>query len=109
MFFFCKQKTAYEVRISDWSSDVCSSDLLYVSPANLLLAHGAFSGRNPRLARQILAQAQTAEGISQKLLNELDDQESGQPDRVELDRLMTRLETNKIGRASCRERVGQKE
>src|SRR3546814_10313634 len=29
MFFFFKQKTAYEMRISDWSSDVCSSDLLY--------------------------------------------------------------------------------
>src|SRR3546814_18799862 len=28
MFFVFKQKTAYEVRISDWSSDVCSSDLL---------------------------------------------------------------------------------
>src|SRR3546814_11260199 len=27
LFFFCKQKTAYEMRISDWSSDVCSSDL----------------------------------------------------------------------------------
>src|SRR3546814_4642777 len=27
-FFFCKQKTAYEMRISDWSSDVCSSDLV---------------------------------------------------------------------------------
>src|SRR3546814_2090840 len=27
-FFFFKQKTAYEMRISDWSSDVCSSDLL---------------------------------------------------------------------------------
>src|SRR3546814_1467128 len=27
MFFCCKQKTAYEMRISDWSSDVCSSDL----------------------------------------------------------------------------------
>src|SRR3546814_18257368 len=26
-FVFCKQKTAYEMRISDWSSDVCSSDL----------------------------------------------------------------------------------
>src|SRR3546814_20076788 len=31
IFFFFKQKTAYEMRISDWSSDVCSSDLgLYV-------------------------------------------------------------------------------
>src|SRR3546814_959627 len=27
VFFFFKQKTAYELRISDWSSDVCSSDL----------------------------------------------------------------------------------
>src|SRR3546814_1875466 len=29
-FFFFKQKTAYEMRISDWSSDVCSSDLVLV-------------------------------------------------------------------------------
>src|SRR3546814_8934892 len=28
-FFFFKQKTAYEMRISDWSSDVCSSDLFF--------------------------------------------------------------------------------
>src|SRR3546814_7766942 len=28
IFFFVKQKTAYEMRISDWSSDVCSSDLI---------------------------------------------------------------------------------
>src|SRR3546814_6205051 len=31
-FFFFKQKTAYEMRISDWSSDVCSSDLLIAHP-----------------------------------------------------------------------------
>src|SRR3546814_10481981 len=30
-FFFFKQKTAYEMRISDWSSDVCSSDLAHVN------------------------------------------------------------------------------
>src|SRR3546814_8796766 len=30
-FFFFKQKTAYEMRISDWSSDVCSSDLVDLS------------------------------------------------------------------------------
>src|SRR3546814_9211412 len=30
LIFFFKQKTAYEMRISDWSSDVCSSDLLTV-------------------------------------------------------------------------------
>src|SRR3546814_8179094 len=31
-FFFFKQKTAYEMRISDWSSDVCSSDLRHWDP-----------------------------------------------------------------------------
>src|SRR3546814_3429898 len=31
-FFFSKQKTAYEMRISDWSSDVCSSDLEALGP-----------------------------------------------------------------------------
>src|SRR3546814_13812253 len=31
--FFFKQKTAYELRISDWSSDVCSSDLIYIPAA----------------------------------------------------------------------------
>src|SRR3546814_13079191 len=30
-FFFFKQKTAYEMRISDWSSDVCSSDLFVIN------------------------------------------------------------------------------
>src|SRR3546814_16564380 len=30
-FFFFKQKTAYEMRISDWSSDVCSSDLVAIA------------------------------------------------------------------------------
>src|SRR3546814_17387481 len=34
-FFFFKQKTAYEMRISDWSSDVCSSDLTGHSAGNL--------------------------------------------------------------------------
>src|SRR3546814_19579038 len=35
-FFFFKQKTAYEMRISDWSSDVCSSDLRKVDVAPYL-------------------------------------------------------------------------
>src|SRR3546814_10295015 len=36
-FFFCfKQKTAYEMRISDWSSDVCSSDLNLITAADRL-------------------------------------------------------------------------
>src|SRR3546814_1469519 len=37
LFFFFKQKTAYEMRISDWSSDVCSSDLARRRP--LVLPH----------------------------------------------------------------------
>src|SRR3546814_7822216 len=36
VFFFFKQKTAYEMRISDWSSDVCSSDLLLFVVVRLL-------------------------------------------------------------------------
>src|SRR3546814_4828419 len=39
LFFFFKQKTAYEMRISDWSSDVCSSDL-----------HGAIHEARPDVA-----------------------------------------------------------
>src|SRR3546814_3755622 len=34
-FFFFKQKTAYEMRISDWSSDVCSSDLAQAFAAEI--------------------------------------------------------------------------
>src|SRR3546814_4451052 len=45
-FFFFKQKTAYEMRISDWSSDVCSSDL-YVPTVPLLgLSFGGVSPTN---------------------------------------------------------------
>src|SRR3546814_6892534 len=39
VFFFFKQKTAYEMRISDWSSDVCSSDL------ELVVAHPRARGQ----------------------------------------------------------------
>src|SRR3546814_4832741 len=38
--FFCKQKTAYDMRISDWSSDVCSSDLRETSGRRALLNLG---------------------------------------------------------------------
>src|SRR3546814_4655603 len=40
MFFFFKQKTAYEMRISDWSSDVCSSDLHRGEGGDAQLFHG---------------------------------------------------------------------
>src|SRR3546814_9877395 len=39
LFFFFKQKTAYEMRISDWSSDVCSSDLLMMPLMARLSTH----------------------------------------------------------------------
>src|SRR3546814_9089830 len=38
-FVFFKQKTAYEMRISDWSSDVCSSDLTYATLADLMATY----------------------------------------------------------------------
>src|SRR3546814_20991964 len=44
MFFFFKQKTAYEMRISDWSSDVCSSDL------KLPIAKGFWTNDNQKCA-----------------------------------------------------------
>src|SRR3546814_3889125 len=40
LFFFVKQKTAYEMRISDWSSDVCSSDLVEASGTRIITIRG---------------------------------------------------------------------
>src|SRR3546814_5099017 len=55
MFFFYKQKTAYEMRISAWSSDVCSSDLRevvqLVMDVDGRLEHGAIA----ILARRVMA------------------------------------------------------
>src|SRR3546814_3056127 len=79
MVFFCKQKTAYEMRISDWSSDVCSSDLeIVVNGGN---------ARSATLHWQGCADA----GICYP----------PQTMRVDLPSV------EKIGRASCRERVCQ--
>src|SRR3546814_6114515 len=54
-FFFFKQKTAYEMRISDWSSDVCSSDLIVSkgrlttgAPFLCLVKNGPRGSREPR-------------------------------------------------------------
>src|SRR3546814_2961479 len=44
-FFFFKQKTAYEMRISDWSSDVCSSDL----SSSMIARNRAADGRGDAL------------------------------------------------------------
>src|SRR3546814_12444142 len=48
IFFFFKQKTAYEMRISDWSSDVCSSDLQ--TPLLLISADDGRSYSKPLLS-----------------------------------------------------------
>src|SRR3546814_981528 len=50
-FFFFKQKTAYEVRISDGSSDVCSSDLIVVAMFAAWRLGAAFMPVNPELTR----------------------------------------------------------
>src|SRR3546814_9185121 len=50
--FFFKQKTAYEMRISDWSSDVCSSDLC--------LAHQSSGGLSRRIVDSVTAQPAVA-------------------------------------------------
>src|SRR3546814_18355369 len=46
--FFFKRKTAYEMRISDWSSDVCSSDLALAGPAAATALVGARQRRQGR-------------------------------------------------------------
>src|SRR3546814_3589951 len=55
-FVFFKQTTAYEMRISDWSSDVCSSDLVATVPDRRRVAarrdlHARFYGQRQRCAR----------------------------------------------------------
>src|SRR3546814_6307598 len=99
-FFFCKQKTAYEMRISDWSSDVCSSDLRINNPwmigallsSGALAATGVLEGRMPGW---IFAVGQILIGYS-----------IGARFRRDIVRALPRVE---IGRASCRERVCQYE
>src|SRR3546814_7049626 len=67
-FFFFKQKTAYEMRISDWSSDVCSSDLGGVAGSGqgiachrfrgsyiAVLAEARLEGGRPRVDRLVAA------------------------------------------------------
>src|SRR3546814_9477179 len=51
--FFFKQKTAYEMLISDWSSDVCSSDLLWARTGRFVAGLG---NARPRLWRQFRPQ-----------------------------------------------------
>src|SRR3546814_1536632 len=87
LFFFFKQKTAYEMRISDWSSDVCSSDLLQPDIAAAAIDQGAcLTQLGERAGNELLA-AKT--GIDRHQQHQID------------------LVEHEIGRASCRERVCQ--
>src|SRR3546814_1544648 len=89
-FFFFKQKTAYEMRIRDWSSDVCSSDLSATSKScevRALASDGA---------------------VYQHTSN--DTTISTAVSTIDCHRKMVSLKGStpvKIGRASCRERVCQ--
>src|SRR3546814_3987909 len=56
VFFFFKQKTAYEMRISDWSSDVCSSDLEKVKLVITVEEHTIYGGLGGLVA-EILSEA----------------------------------------------------
>src|SRR3546814_7966093 len=91
LFFFFKQKTAYEMRISDLSSDVCSSDLRRRAPA-----------RGDALYRADLRSA-FLDRPRQNLLSF--EQLHREPDRLRRGQRQPR--NLEIGRASCRERVCQ--
>src|SRR3546814_10609271 len=57
-FFFFKQKTAYELRISDWSSDVCSSDLGALAPRHGLAIAERFEAQIVAVAAAIQAETE---------------------------------------------------
>src|SRR3546814_1038674 len=63
-FFFFKQKTAYEMRISDWSSDVCSSDLACLSAPGR--GEGDLRRRRRSRGRSFLRRADRAEHADQR-------------------------------------------
>src|SRR3546814_5097494 len=90
IFFFCSQKTAYEMRISDWSSDVCSSDLL-----GSITARGGVLGGDGGLV----------ETSSHFGLNAQGSVDASSPRGLR--HLADRSLQHQIGRASCRERVCQ--
>src|SRR3546814_1853268 len=98
MFFFCKQKTAYEMRISDWSSDVCSSDL-YRWRRQVPIGHyiADFASHRCRLVIEL-------DGEQHAFAAEQDAQRTR---FIESEGYRVMRFWNEIGRASCRERVCQ--
>src|SRR3546814_10754143 len=102
VLFFCKQKTAYEMRISDWSSDVCSSDLdarhlATGQPAHEIEAVDAGVDDDPASGHRRIVQP-----VERRRLEALVQEERVQP--AEVGQALTD-EAQQIGRASCRERV----
>src|SRR3546814_8932175 len=84
MFFF-KQKTAYEMRISDWSSDVCSSDLLAGLEREARMQHiidqitrTTFGKRSEKLSEDQLALAFDDLDVARAELEALGEQAAGQ-------------------------------
>src|SRR3546814_2437843 len=100
-FFFFKQKTAYEMRISDWSSDVCSSDLdgSVIVPIGTLL--------DEALVAQIEAIGTQSVKIRSPLICESKMGVCGKCYGRDLARDTPVNIGEEIGRASCRERVCQ--
>src|SRR3546814_8861839 len=112
MVFFFKQKTAYELRISDWSSDVCSSDLLGRLALNPALREirrndGAEEIIEPRVMQVLLALAEARSEIVRR--EDLTERcwEGRIVGEDAINRVLSRLRRVEIGRASCRARVCQ--
>src|SRR3546814_2657656 len=77
LFFFFKQKTAYEMRISDWSSDVCSSDLEALERTAHDQNHAPLEGQQRPLMRSRTQEAAAPPPPDVRL--QVSDQESREP------------------------------
>src|SRR3546814_5748044 len=99
MCVFFKQKTAYEMRISDWSSDVCSSDLLGISLGEISQEFGI----SHRTAQRMTSALE--DNFANVVVVEDDDRRRRWRIQSPIpERLQPRQEnTIEIGRASCRE------
>src|SRR3546814_3095524 len=113
--FFFKQKTAYEMRISDWSSDVCSSDLFEMTEVEGRIE--AIIRASPQLVEIekvplpfIVMGADNEHTGAGPYPHDIIDKTSGcglQRLGEGVDRFLYRYKWGEIGRASCRERVCQ--
>src|SRR3546814_6489317 len=67
LFFFFKQKTAYEMRISDWSSDVCSSDLPFLPGLQDEVGIGGERAREAARVPRVQGPAQIVQEIEHRV------------------------------------------